>query len=153
VNTRSRRAIVLATLTVLALVSATWASTVYGKAKPHQSRAKPHQARVIVTESEWRITLSRSSVSAGPVTFVIRDHGKLAHELIILRTQRPADKLPMRGKEVDLKAAGSVVGKIVTVEPGKEASVTVRLEKGRYVLLCNLPAHYKQGQFAAFDVT
>lgn len=146
-NKRPLRVLALAAFALtLVLTGTALATTPY-------AQTKRHHATVVVTETEWHITLSHTSAPAGSVTFEVRNRGKLPHELIVVRTARSAAKLPVRGTEVDVKAAGTLVGKVAAIEPGKTTRITVRLEKGRYVLLCNLPAHYKQGQFAAFDVT
>jgi uncharacterized cupredoxin-like copper-binding protein len=108
---------------------------------------------VNAVEVEWHVKLSLTSAPTGPVTFVVRDAGKLAHMFIVLRTNLAAAKLPMKGAQVDLKRAGKVAGEIRDIAPGKAARLTVTLKPGRYVLLCNFPAHYKSGQFAAFRVT
>jgi uncharacterized cupredoxin-like copper-binding protein len=104
-------------------------------------------------EVEWGIELSRKTVPAGRVSFTVTDAGKLAHQFIVLRTNRAPNRLPMAGAVVDLRAAGTVVGRIDSINPGAEAHLTVTLTRGRYVLLCNLPAHYKAGQFAPFTVS
>ncbi len=104
-------------------------------------------------EREWGIKLSRATVPAGRVTFVVHDTGKLAHQFLVLRTNRPAGSLPMTGTQVDVKAAGTLVGEIRSIEPGHAATATLDLSPGRYVLFCNLPAHYHAGQHAAFRVS
>ena len=38
------------------------------------------------------------------------------------------------------------------VPPGQTRTLTLKLTPGHYVLLCNLPAHYKAGQHADFTV-
>jgi antitoxin (DNA-binding transcriptional repressor) of toxin-antitoxin stability system len=42
-----------------------------------------HTTRVSVTESEYKIAIAPAKVQAGSATFVIRNHGKLAHALDI----------------------------------------------------------------------
>ena len=107
---------------------------------------------VSAVEVEWHIKLSRTRMPAGPVMFMVRDAGKLPHMFIVLQTNLPAGKLPMKGNEVDLKKAGKVMGEIRNIAPGKSATVALTLKRGRYVALCNFPAHYKAGQHAAFRV-
>ena len=36
---------------------------------------------------------------------------------------------------------------------GSSQDLKVNLAAGKYVLICNLPAHYKQGMHTAFTVT
>jgi uncharacterized cupredoxin-like copper-binding protein len=116
--------------------------------------AKGSTSQVVATEVEFHITLSRASVKAGKVTFVIKNKGKLAHQFLILRTKLAANKLPVKGSTVVLSKAGSLIGGVAGagVKPGTTKTVTISLSAGHYVLLCNIPAHYKAGQFAAFTV-
>ena len=39
------------------------------------------------------------------------------------------------------------------VELGKTQTYHIALPAGNYVLVCNLPGHYKAGMVAAFEVT
>jgi uncharacterized cupredoxin-like copper-binding protein len=38
------------------------------------------------------------------------------------------------------------------IEGGSTQSLTVNLDAGSYVLICNLPGHYGQGMLAGFTV-
>jgi uncharacterized cupredoxin-like copper-binding protein len=106
---------------------------------------------VKVTMKEWATKPVPPSVAKGKVTFSFRNIGKLSHELIILKTNVAAGKLPVKAAKAVL--VGKVEGKIGKIKPGRSAKITVTLPKGNYVLLCNLPAHYQAGQHAAFKVT
>jgi uncharacterized cupredoxin-like copper-binding protein len=117
-----------------------------------QAVASTKATVVKATEIEWGIKLSKKAVPHGKVTFAVHDAGALAHQFIVLKTNLAQNKLPMKGAVVDLKKAGKVLGRI-SVPKGKTGHLTVTLAAGRYVLLCNLPSHYKAGQHAAFKVT
>jgi len=58
------------------------------------------------------------------------------------------------GGQVDEAASGTVIGKIEQSElgPGKSASATFDLSPGKYVLICNLRGHYKDGMYTALEV-
>ena len=88
--------------------------------------------------------------SASKVTFVVRNTGKLLHEFVVLRTAKPAGLLAARNAP-EAPEAGAV-GEIGGVKPGATKRVTLSLAKGHYSLICNLPGHYSQGQFADFYV-
>jgi uncharacterized cupredoxin-like copper-binding protein len=107
---------------------------------------------VTVTEIESGIKLSRKAVAHGRVTFVVHAADKLAHQFVVLRTKLPLNKLPMKGAIVDVKKAGKVLAKI-SLAKGKSKRLTLTLAAGRYVILSNLPGHYKAGQHAALRVT
>jgi uncharacterized cupredoxin-like copper-binding protein len=104
---------------------------------------------VTVTEKEWSLTPKPARVKAGSVTFVLRNAGKLEHEVVVLRTNRAAAKLPTKGPRA---VETGKQGEISKVKPGKSGRVTLRLKAGKYVLICNVPGHYKAGQHSAFTV-
>ncbi len=107
-------------------------------------------ATVKVTLSEWKLVPSVKKVPAGRVTFVVRNAGKMPHEFLILRTDKPAKALPMRG--VKAIETGSK-GRIRAFAAGSTKRLTLNLAPGKYVLLCNMPGHYKAGQAISFVVT
>ena len=107
--------------------------------------------KVKVTEKEFKLTPSPAAVKHGSVTFTLKNTGHLKHELIVLKTNIAAGKLPIKGTTA--KLVGKVEGKINPVSPGKTKTLTVKLPAGKYILLCNLPAHYKAGQRSAFKVS
>ncbi len=74
--------------------------------------------------------------------------GKVEHEFVVLKTAKPAGSL-LRGNEADESGA---VGEIDGVPAGQAKTLTLNLKPGHYSLICNLPGHYKTGQFADFYV-
>ena len=108
------------------------------------------QARSVgVVLSEWKLVPSASSVPAGKVTFRVVNRGTIAHELVVLRTDRRPGALPVKGgKAVET----GFKGELSNVGPGKVRSLTLSLKPGKYVLICNLLGHYKAGQYAALRV-
>ncbi len=104
------------------------------------------------------IELDTTSVKAGPTTFTVTNPvGFDAHELVVLRTDLAPNKLPLTDDrtQVDEKARGvTLIGKTDFINVGCAASVTLDLQKGDYVLICNLPGfpggpgHYEEGMVA-----
>lgn len=134
------RAASLTTIVVAALVVAIWAPT---------ARSVPAASKVSVKLVEFKLTPSVKSVPRGSVTFVVRNAGKLTHELVVIKTPRRAGKLPTSG----MKAVETGrVGKLANVAPGATKKLTLRLKPGHYALICNIPGHYKAGQFTDFTV-
>lgn len=39
------------------------------------------------------------------------------------------------------------------MEAGASKTLTLKLDKGRYALICNIPGHYAAGMFADFTVS
>ncbi len=60
----------------------------------------------------------------------------------------------VKGTTVNVAKAGKLIGGIAGagLRAGASKTVALSLPPGHYVLLCNLPAHYKSGQYAAFTV-
>jgi uncharacterized cupredoxin-like copper-binding protein len=102
------------------------------------------------------------SVKAGKVKFVAKNVGTIVHEMIVLKTTTAFDHLPV-GDAGELPApvtAGAnkvseatSVGETGDVAIGKTKSVTLKLKKGSYVLVCNIAQHYELGMRTAFSVT
>jgi hypothetical protein len=82
---------------------------------------------VTVTEVEYKLTLSRSHLSAGKITLVVVNKGKLAHSLEI---SGPGLKKRL------------IAG---TIMPGTSRSVIVTLKAGSYALWCPVPGHAALG--------
>jgi uncharacterized cupredoxin-like copper-binding protein len=103
------------------------------------------------TLDSFKIATDQSSVPAGKVTISVTNKAPTDHELVLIRTDTPADQLP-----VDGQGEASEDGKVGEVEqfsgPNKTKKETFTLKPGRYVLLCNVPTHYQQGMHVALTV-
>jgi len=104
---------------------------------------------VAVTLNEFNAIPAVQGAPAGSVTFTVKNTGKVEHEFVVVKTLRPAGSLASHNGEAS--EAGNV-GEIGSVKPGQEKKLTLTLKKGHYSLLCNLPGHYKSGQFTDFYV-
>ena len=112
------------------------------------------KTEVNVSLSEWSVRPSTAMVKAGSVTFTIKNDGATDHQFVVIYTQRSPDALVV-GQEmydVDEAASGMLIGKFRSFGPGKMESGVFELSRGKYVLICNLPGHYRQGMRAAFSV-
>lgn len=86
----------------------------------------------------------------GPrVRFRVRNRGVLPHEFVVIRTRRRASRLPVKGSRASERGR---VGKIRTFSPGGTRALSLRLKRGHYALICNLPGHYQGGVRADFRV-
>ena len=138
--TTHRRIAVLGALAVLAaaLIAVLLASTSNAASKS-----------TTVTLSEFKVAASPKSVSHGKVTFTVKNKGDMEHEVVVIKTSKAASKLPVSGKEASEKGA---VGEVEDIAGGKSKQLTLNLKKGHYVLVCNLPGHYKAGMRTDFTV-
>jgi len=87
------------------------------------------------------------------VTFHVKNAGTQVHEFVVVRTELAADKLPLASgaPEVNEEAAGlAVVDEVEDLAAGAAADLTVTLEAGHYVVICNVPGHYGLGMHTDF---
>ncbi len=112
--------------------------------------ARSAAATVRVTLKEFTLKPSTTSVRSGKVTFVVVNSGRVDHELVVLRTKGPANKLPLASTR-DVYEVGRV-GKTPRIDAGRRENLTLTLKSGHFSLICNLPGHYRAGQFADFTV-
>jgi uncharacterized cupredoxin-like copper-binding protein len=109
--------------------------------------------------TSYKITISDSSASAGEVTFHVHNDATddLTHEFVVFKTDFPADQLPLTAEGiVDEEAAGiTLIDEAEDIEPGASTDLTVTLDPGKYVLVCNVDSdelHYQHGMHVAFTV-
>ena len=106
-----------------------------------------------VTLADYSVTLDSTSLSAGDVTFNVTNDAGQVHEFVVVKTDLAEDALPLVEGDVDEESTEiSPVDEIEDIEPGTQPSLSVTLEAGSYVALCNLPGHYRQGMHTAFEV-
>jgi len=133
-----------------------WADSGSGSGHPTVLVARE---TVSVALKEWHVTPDRPSIPhAGKVTFKVKNAGTVAHEMVVIRTDLPAEALTVAEGKVNEAAAGKVIGEVEEFPPDGKAEITLDLEAGRYVLFCNVleqgqpKGHYPQGMRAEFTV-
>jgi uncharacterized cupredoxin-like copper-binding protein len=108
---------------------------------------------VDVTLSDFEIELSSSSAPAGEVTFEVENDGPSIHEFVVFQTDLAPDALPTDDAgDVAEGEDFEPVDEIEDIEVGASPSLTLDLDAGSYVLICNIAAHYRQGMRTAFTV-
>jgi uncharacterized cupredoxin-like copper-binding protein len=101
---------------------------------------------VSVALTEWKLVPEQATVRPGRISFVVRNDGAMAHEFVVLRSDRHHHSLKVKGgKAVETGR----LGEIPLIPIGASKRLTLRVSPGKYVLLCNLLGHYQAGQFAA----
>src|SRR5919201_5661547 len=107
-----------------------------------------------VTLADYTVTPDESSAPAGDVTFDVTNDAEQTHEFVVFQTDLPEDQLPTNEDgDVDEEGEGvQLIDEIEDIEGGDTQSLTVTLTAGSYVLICNLPGHYRQGMHASFTV-
>jgi uncharacterized cupredoxin-like copper-binding protein len=98
--------------------------------------------------SDFKIRATPSSTESGRVTFSVRNTADIEHELIVIKTRRRANDLPMRnGRASERGARGEV-----ELDGGERKRLTLNLSAGHYALICNIGQHYSAGMRTNFTV-
>ncbi len=111
---------------------------------------------------EYSIALDKPSARAGKVKFMVNNQGEEVHEFVVLKTDyAPADLPREPDGDADERAAGVIViDEIEDISPGETAELTLNLDRGNYVIICNLVTeengmlmhHYPLGMYTGFTV-
>jgi hypothetical protein len=120
---------------------------------------------VDVSLQDWGLTTT-SAVLAGEVTFHITNVGSPlstvedghTHQFLVLKTDLAGDSLPTApdGSVDEQDERVEVIGKVDEVRVGESKDLTVSLDAGAYVLVCNLVedgvVHYAEEKGIPFQV-
>jgi uncharacterized cupredoxin-like copper-binding protein len=118
---------------------------------------------VNVVVSEFTVEPDPESVGAGEVTFVVDNQGGETHEFLVVDADS-ADVLPVDDDGAFDEAAfgeDKVLDEVEDIESGDTAELTLDLEAGTYLLLCNVveeeesgevESHFMKGMHATFTV-
>jgi uncharacterized cupredoxin-like copper-binding protein len=116
---------------------------------------------VDVTLQEFSITTDPTSIDAGEVEFSATNDGPDdVHEFVVFQTDLDITDLPVdeNGAVVEDGEGVELIGEIEDVEVGDTKSVTLDLDAGNYVFICNIwdeeeqEAHYQEGMRTSFVV-
>jgi plastocyanin len=105
---------------------------------PPSPAPTPTQAptRLGVVAREWSLTLSRTSLAAGPASVELQNFGEDAHNLRI-------ERVDGAGAPLDIPLA----------EAGERQKASGTLTAGDYRIYCTLPGHDAQGMHARLTVS
>ena len=116
----------------LSIAPSTWAAgfdqtgTLVLVSTPHQPASQP-PARLLAFASEYRLGTSRAQAPAGVLVAQLKNNGQDDHDLAV-RTAR-----------------GKIIASTGVVRHGALGQLRVRLQPGRYVLVCTLADHEARG--------
>jgi uncharacterized cupredoxin-like copper-binding protein len=117
---------------------------------------------VNVTLQEFAVGTDPTSIDAGEVTFEATNEGPDDfHEFVVFQTDLGPTELPTdeNGAVVEDGEGLTLIGEIEDVDVGDTKSVTLDLEAGNYVFVCNIwdedeqEAHYQEGMRTTFTVS
>ena len=109
---------------------------------------------VDATEKDFAIGVDPATAPAGTIDFEINNAGPSVHEFVVFQTDLAPDQLPVND-DGTVNEEGKGVTHIDEVEDiavGATESLSVDLDAGNYLLICNLPGHYKAGMHAPITV-
>jgi plastocyanin len=135
---RRRAVVVLAAAVAAALLSAGCGASspaaLTRTAKAHTAPARAGDTVLMVTEKEYSITVSASTIRPGTYTVEVSNHGKMSHNL-------------------NIKGPGVSNWRSPTVSPNTTANVGVTLRAGQYELGCSIDHHKALGMDTKIQVT
>jgi uncharacterized cupredoxin-like copper-binding protein len=101
------------------------------------------------------IKASRTTAPVGDVTFnVTNTSTDMVHEMLVLPVSTANQPLPYLADKLTLdESKTKSAGEVSELDPGKSGTLTVNLQPGTYLLVCNQPGHYAAGMWAMFTVT
>jgi uncharacterized cupredoxin-like copper-binding protein len=117
---------------------------------------------VAVTLQEFSVATDPTSLDAGEVVFDATNNGPDdVHEFVVFRTDLSPTELPtVDTGAVDEEGEGvELIGEIEDVPIGETLSVTLELDAGNYVFICNIydedeqESHYQEGMRTSFTVS
>lgn len=125
--------------------------------------AKQADRTVNAALSDYKVTLSDTTIPAGLVHFAIENRGPAVHEFVVVRAQSVAalPRTSAGGLDEAKLAKGAIVGEVEGFPAGQTCDGTFRLAPGRYVALCTIDQvdggrtiqHMAQGMATPFVVT
>ena len=117
----------------------------------------PQTVKVVLTDSDaehMTLQVDRSRLKAGQVTFdVVNQSQDTIHEMLVLRTDSAGQPLPYDAKdEKVIEENTQDLGEVADLDPGKGGTLTLDLQPGHYLLICNQPGHFMHGMKADLTV-
>jgi uncharacterized cupredoxin-like copper-binding protein len=120
-------------------------------------------AEVDVVLSEFIVEPAEDSAAAGEVTFALDNQGGETHEFVVVEAASAADLPVDDDGAFDEETFGedNVLGEVEEIEAGDTAELTLDLESGDYLLLCNIveeeedgevESHFSEGMHTTFTV-
>jgi uncharacterized cupredoxin-like copper-binding protein len=103
-------------------------------------------------EKDFSITLDTSTTQAGEVTFNISNAGPSTHEFVVVKSDLAPDALPVSDGVVEEDALDAI-GEQEDIAANTSTDLTLTLDAGSYIVICNLPGHYEQGMYAGLTVS
>ena len=92
------------------------------------------------------------SGKAGTVTLSVKNVGTVVHSMVVIKTTLDDAKIPASSAGDGRVDERGSVGATSQIPAGGSKDLTLTLAAGKYVLVCNEPAHYIIGMHIGFIV-
>jgi uncharacterized cupredoxin-like copper-binding protein len=105
--------------------------------------------------SEWHIA-APTTLKAGSVILEAGNFGTIQHELLVFKSDLPPSGYPIdtAGNIIEDGPGIKLVSDGANIDPGGTQTRTADLtQPGTYLLVCNIPGHFKAGMFTVLTVT
>ena len=112
-------------------------------------------SKLAFSQKDYSITPATASAPAGNVKISVKNTAGQDHEFVVFRTDLDPAKLPLTsdGSQIDEAGAGVTrVAELEAINPSKTKTLDVKLDPGRYVMVCNIPTHYGLGMHTVVTV-
>ena len=103
-----------------------------------------------MTSKEYAFAPGSLKAKSGKVTFTLDNQGKIEHEFVVLKTNAAPGSLKV-GSSGRVSEKDSV-GEVSETKAGSKQSASFKLAPGKYVFVCNIPGHYKDGMSGQLTV-
>jgi uncharacterized cupredoxin-like copper-binding protein len=105
--------------------------------------------------SSMGISTDSPTAKAGKVTFDVENDSKsLVHEMLVVKVAGYNDSLPYDEKSARIfEDRVADYGEVSELEPHQSGTLAVNLKPGKYMLICNMPGHYKSKMYTNLLVT
>ena len=113
--------------------------------------AAPTDSQVVAEMTDYKITVTVPGAKAGKIKIGVRNLAAMEHSFEVIKTDLPQDKLPVDGASAKANEDAKV-GEIKSLPAGKSGAVTLDLQPGKYVFICNIAGHYQLGMHTGFTV-
>lgn len=104
--------------------------------------------------TEWKVAVA-NTVKSGKTSYTIANMGTVAHELLVFKTDLAPSAYPTdaAGDITEDGAGVTLVSDGENIDPAGTQTRTIDLTPGKYVFVCNIAGHFKQGMFTLVTVT
>ena len=104
--------------------------------------------------TEWKVAVA-STIKSGKTSYTITNMGTVPHELLVFKTDIAPSAFPTdaTGDITEEGAGVELVSDGDNIDPSGSQTRSIDLSPGKYVFVCNIAGHFKQGMFTTVTVT